>query len=806
MKINHSNIESYSVLIMRKHSYGGSYYLDPVTGERTDDLKALRKAHKRVSIVEDPKNGFKRFVAAYTVAVERGRIRFDFYVTPTCKNRSQYGYYELRAGAPFGKWTHEATLFIGADHKYEIQGTHAEVKFGPCAGISMFLPHWYSMYMRDMTEIKADGSIVSMDGRGSFCKESLDLINRVIPLNCGSKYGYSFTISNVWQFSMIARRRNPRRPVSAQTLAARAALLALPLSDASPIIEGLRSRAGTVTSCYGQYDYVTKIERSGGYTVIRTFFGDTKYDNTARNSQGWLGAYVCTGTFWEGCRGYYRHGVSKGCFFRTRGGDWSRARSPFYDSNQHELGSGADPKDIEEFYEDSPIQYIMPFVKAGQVALPKNDSDWITLPIWVKKRHPSAEQFVKVGLYDAVTYLLWNGCYPFGALFNEKPTALHDKFALTPWQFAQYRAAQIQLKWTPSRGGYSSGDPVMFAALRHLSWVFGAPDSRYWNSQYVVDAKTIPQNLFSDFLGTWLKMASSTKVIDSYRWRCCIERGGSVKEKLSIYKTLCSLVIMTKDGKVVVTDGGDNVAVSEYDDYLGARQFVSEKRPELADSFPLTFKDSMRPVRNPDGTPKLDADGNQEKQPFSVYQSMRASHDAAMAQKSIIENASRTVQNAYNEKQYRTHLDKLAGLAYSPEGSEYEIIVPTGMYLKEVCSANDYCIENEGAKMHHCVFRYYGDRLIKGSYDVVLLRKKSDPSEPLATIGFRDGDTIDQTFLNHDHSITKEIAEFILQWISAHKKRIKLAIYDDKSRYATSGWCEDVTPADAEKTYGSTLS
>ncbi|MBQ0142037.1 MAG: PcfJ domain-containing protein [Prevotellaceae bacterium] len=118
---------------------------------------------------------------------------------------------------------------------------------------------------------------------------------------------------------------------------------------------------------------------------------------------------------------------------------------------------------------------------------------------------------------------------------------------------------------------------------------------------------------------------------------------------------------------------------------------------------------------------------------------------------------------------------------YTKEIDGYLFIVPSTIYGND-----DYSIRNEGNKQQNCVYRSYAKRVAEGSYQIVLMRKKSAPKEACVTIGINSAGVVDQTYTYKDARISPEHGRVIKKWVESlknTKKAIKL------SDYNPAGWC-----------------
>lgn len=95
---------------------------------------------------------------------------------------------------------------------------------------------------------------------------------------------------------------------------------------------------------------------------------------------------------------------------------------------------------------------------------------------------------------------------------------------------------------------------------------------------------------------------------------------------------------------------------------------------------------------------------------------------------------------------------------YTFARGEYKIITPT---------KPDDLIE-EGKKLHHCVATYI-DRFAAGNTDIVFIRAKSNPKEPLGTMEIQNGRIIQARGI-HNHDLPEEVKEFIKAFEKAKLK------------------------------------
>lgn len=91
---------------------------------------------------------------------------------------------------------------------------------------------------------------------------------------------------------------------------------------------------------------------------------------------------------------------------------------------------------------------------------------------------------------------------------------------------------------------------------------------------------------------------------------------------------------------------------------------------------------------------------------------------------------------------------------------DYVFKLPTCLYGP----SEPLSVEWEGAHQANCVFNSYTNKLAKGEYTVVLMRRRNDPSSSYVTIGINRHGVIDQTYGYHDTTIDHSAAEAILAW------------------------------------------
>lgn len=91
---------------------------------------------------------------------------------------------------------------------------------------------------------------------------------------------------------------------------------------------------------------------------------------------------------------------------------------------------------------------------------------------------------------------------------------------------------------------------------------------------------------------------------------------------------------------------------------------------------------------------------------------------------------------------------------------DYVFKLPTCLYG----DSEPLSVEWEGKHQANCVFNSYTNKLAKGEYTVVLMRRRDDPSSSYVTIGINKNGVIDQTYGYRDSSIDRCAAKAILAW------------------------------------------
>jgi len=181
--------------------------------------------------------------------------------------------------------------------------------------------------------------------------------------------------------------------------------------------------------------------------------------------------------------------------------------------------------------------------------------------------------------------------------------------------------------------------------------------------------------------------------------------------------------------------------------------------------------------------------GSAEASLTELEQRERAANTAMEIYKNKIESEKRKLV----EEKYAKRLKAVKRLETPMGERNYEyfwVLAPTQIYGEKT----DYSIEREGAEMKHCVFRSYASRIAEGSYTVVFLRQKSNPTTPFVTIGINKEGRINQTYAEHDRPILEDQAQIIAKWARSKKG---LVTFKSEGRDATpGGWPSSVPVPD----------
>lgn len=126
-----------------------------------------------------------------------------------------------------------------------------------------------------------------------------------------------------------------------------------------------------------------------------------------------------------------------------------------------------------------------------------------------------------------------------------------------------------------------------------------------------------------------------------------------------------------------------------------------------------------------------------------------------------------------NEKRYDAWKPSIRSFERKDKSKLYSFFIPKSLYGED----ENLSVEYEGKHQHNCVFNAYTDKIAKGEYNVVFMRKSSDIDSTLVTIGITADGTISQTFLAHNRGITEELALAIKEWVKEKKQKgVKISL------------------------------
>lgn len=126
-----------------------------------------------------------------------------------------------------------------------------------------------------------------------------------------------------------------------------------------------------------------------------------------------------------------------------------------------------------------------------------------------------------------------------------------------------------------------------------------------------------------------------------------------------------------------------------------------------------------------------------------------------------------------NEKRYDSWKPSIRSFERKDKSKLYSFFIPKSLYGEN----ESLSVEYEGKHQHNCVFNAYTDKIAKGEYNVVFMRKSSDVDSTLVTIGITSDGTVSQTFLAHNRGITEELALAIKEWVKEKKQKgVKISL------------------------------
>lgn len=136
-----------------------------------------------------------------------------------------------------------------------------------------------------------------------------------------------------------------------------------------------------------------------------------------------------------------------------------------------------------------------------------------------------------------------------------------------------------------------------------------------------------------------------------------------------------------------------------------------------------------------------------------------------------------------NEKRYDAWKPFIRSFERKDKSKLYSFFIPKSLYGEQ----ESLSVEYEGKHQHNCVFNAYTDRIAKGEYNVVFMRKTSDVDSSLVTIGITADGTISQTFLSHNRFITEGLALAIKQWVEEKKQKgVKISLSTNPGGWPSS--------------------
>lgn len=768
-------------------------YEDPLTERITTKKSTAENWYgvRKTSILECVSNR-SGYDCRWLPAKKKGVYRM--YITPYCKTNQM--------GLKYGAWTEMGELTFTRDHKVPTYAVTNPVvaHFFKFESRGDYNGNWYISENREWGYSRTfaqNGSLcIDADCKDNLGQAVSNLFSSMMPIlsqTCGIGH---YEIITEWSSFDPTKTKEERlgskyysgwRVANAeQTEREQGAKYAAELAKMKDILKPVQAYGDKVidyahsktegNKVEKEVLYYTVLEKFGKYWVFRHFvYGWSKVQQKSEAFE--YGRDVYVGTAWRMSLFMATDGVwARPCFHHL-----ADYKDQIKDSSLISLG---DHSEYAQFLADKPLRLLSsnPSELAHNIELASQFQvmdDVIKAKIY--QTHPIAEQLFKAGFRGYAHAIrrtfddgYWGDAYKLSHLigdFDEDKTTLPEKLGIPE---GVYKVWAKLVAADPKTTCLSSAKN----AAKVISDHHGAPLS----------------------VNEWIDLLSffdSCKDLnaDDYRLQRFFVNADVYLARPNWKSVLSSI----HDTLVAASKNYD--AINEFGDYLEMRHTALEAKLINADDFPIRFKNTKRPARDKDGVTIIDPKTHQPVMAdYPAGDAIHSRHEAISEVIRIQQAKVNAVKHKNDENQYAEQVGSIKDLAYAPNDSDLEVVIPNGIYADhEKPEDNCYTVENEGNKMHHCIFTNYKDQLVSGTYRVVFIRDKKNPTQVLCTVGFKTSGTINQTFLEHDRSISKDIALFILRWVKARSPKIAVALdpYDSNS-YRCSGWSYEVTPTNAE--------